>query len=352
MDLSSLISIDPSLRQIVLKPTRGQKILDVIVTNLASFYQEPTIIPAILPDISGHGAPSDHYGVCAIPISAHEVTNHRTKLIKLIRPVPESLIPNFEAKLENQDFQFLHSSPVPSMVDNFQSLLTRIMSETFPEKRITITPYDQPWFTEELRKLRRARQRRYVRHGKDDLYLNIKRKFDLKLQEEIFKYKNRIESQVRDGKRGSSYPALRKLGARPYESDKASFQLPEHIAKGFSAAQSAEIIAEHFSEISREFAPLEMRTLPQHIQSFLNRSDTNLAPILSMEEVRKRIIKAKKPHSTVPGDLPRKLVQRCATTLANPVSIIFNRITQSAVFPPQWKTEHQIAIPKIFPPSN
>ena len=104
MDLSSLISIDPSLRQIVLKPTRGQKILDVIVTNLASFYQEPTIIPAILPDISGHGAPSDHYGVCAIPISAHEVTNHRTKLIKLIRPVPESLIPNFEAKTRKPRF--------------------------------------------------------------------------------------------------------------------------------------------------------------------------------------------------------------------------------------------------------
>ena len=96
--------------------------------------------------------PSDHYRVCAIPISAHEVTNHRTKLIKLIRPVPESSIRNFEAKIETQDFQFLHSSPVPSMVDNFQSLLTRIMSETFPEKRITITPYDQPGFTEELRK--------------------------------------------------------------------------------------------------------------------------------------------------------------------------------------------------------
>ena len=157
---------------------------------------------------------------------------------------------------------------------------------------------------------------------------------------------------MREGKRGSSYPALRKLGGRPYESDRASFQLPEHVAQGFSAAQSAEIIAEHFSKISQDFAPLEMRNLPQRIQIFLSKSDMNLAPILSVEEVRKRIIKAKKPHSQVPGDLPRKLVQNCAAALANPVSIIFNRITQSATFPPQWKTEHQIPIPKIYPPSN
>ena len=109
MDLSSLISIDPSLRQIVLKPTRGQKILDVIVTNLGPFYQEPCIIPAILPDNSGHGAPSDHYGVCATPISPHEVTINRTKITKLVRPIPDSLITNFDTLLVNKDFQFLHN---------------------------------------------------------------------------------------------------------------------------------------------------------------------------------------------------------------------------------------------------
>ena len=40
IDISSLLSIDPSLRQTVREVTRGQKILDVIVTNLARYFNE------------------------------------------------------------------------------------------------------------------------------------------------------------------------------------------------------------------------------------------------------------------------------------------------------------------------
>ena len=74
--------------------------------------------------------------------------------------------------------------------------------------------------------------------------------------------------------------------------------------------------------------------------------------VLSVEDVRKRIVRAKKPNSLVPGDLPKKLVKHCSSFLAFPVSLIFNRITNTATFPSQWKTEHQIAIPKSYPPEN
>ena len=63
-------------------------------------------------------------------------------------------------------------------------------------------------------------------------------------------------------------------------------------------------------------------------------------------------MKAKKPNGLVPGDLPKKLVQHCADTLAFPAQIIFNQITSSADFPTQWKIEDQIAIPKSSPPEN
>ena len=99
MNISSILSIEPSLRQIVLKPTRGQNILDVIVTNLSSYYQEPCIIPPIHPDVSGHGVPSDHQGVMAVPLKSQQTTEARTKLIKFVRPIPESRIPLFEEKI-------------------------------------------------------------------------------------------------------------------------------------------------------------------------------------------------------------------------------------------------------------
>ena len=50
IDIPVLLSIDPSLRQIVTKPTRGGRILDVVATNLWKYYNEPVIVPPILPD--------------------------------------------------------------------------------------------------------------------------------------------------------------------------------------------------------------------------------------------------------------------------------------------------------------
>ena len=45
VEISALLTVDPSLRQTVTQPTRGQQILDVFVTNLARYYQEPVIVP-------------------------------------------------------------------------------------------------------------------------------------------------------------------------------------------------------------------------------------------------------------------------------------------------------------------
>ena len=49
--LKDLKTIDSSLKQIVKKPTRGNKILDIILTNLYEFYEEPIIIAPVKPDI-------------------------------------------------------------------------------------------------------------------------------------------------------------------------------------------------------------------------------------------------------------------------------------------------------------
>ena len=44
IEITSLLSIDPYLRQTVREVARGQNIFDVIVTNLARYFNEPVII--------------------------------------------------------------------------------------------------------------------------------------------------------------------------------------------------------------------------------------------------------------------------------------------------------------------
>ena len=131
-----------------------------------------------------------------------------------------------------------------------------------------------------------------------------------------------------------------------------SYLTNNHTEQNLSSAQSAEIKAEHFSKISQEYAPLHVHNLPGIIQTFLANSDQSLAPQLTVQEVQSRIIKAKKPNGLVPGDLPKKVVQKCAATLAIPATVVFNQITKVAQFPRKWKIEHQLALPKVFPPES
>ena len=107
IEITSLLSIDPYLRQTVREVARGQNIFDVIVTNLARYFNEPVIIPPIMPDRAGHGAPSDHNGVSATPNTSQGRPANRNIAKKVIRPLPESLLPLFEMKLSAQNCDVL-----------------------------------------------------------------------------------------------------------------------------------------------------------------------------------------------------------------------------------------------------
>ena len=106
------------------------------------------------------------------------------------------------------------------------------------------------------------------------------------------------------GKRGSSYTAIKRLGLKPGDQTQSQsvFQLPAHADLRLSSAESAELIAEHFSKISQEYSPLDVAKLPSNVQIYLKSNDSNLAPRLSAVDVRCRIIKAKKPKGIIPGE--------------------------------------------------
>ena len=350
IDISSLLSMDPSLHQTVKQPTRGQNILDVIITNMARYYDEPAIIPPIDPDRPGHGVPSDHFGVFAAPNISQSRAAIRNKTRKQIRPLPESLIQVFEARLAAQDYHSLRHLPVDDMVDSFTHIIDTLMTGTFPERTIVVSSEDQPWFNEKLRQIKRRRLREYNKHGQSCKYLELRVQFDELLKLERAKYLEKIQIEVSEGKRGSIYPILKKLSLRPGENPHSGFQLPEHA--GLKPAEIAELIATHFSSISQEYLPLNLASLPPNIQSCIISADQSLAPMLSITEVKARILKAKKPNGIVPGDLPKKIMKFCSNTIAVPAQIIFNKITQSAEYPKSWKIEHQIALPKVSAPES
>ena len=187
--------------------------LDVILSNLHCFYNVPEIVPPIPPDVPGKGVPSDHSGVIATPHTNSTQAPKTNKVRKNIRPVPESLLQVFAEKLSKADFSLVFTQLTPTlMVAEYQEMMNKMVTETFPLKTITISGDDQVWFNEELRALKRTRLREYNRHGKTEKYQNLQSKFDIKFKNEFLKYKTKIELEVTEGKRGSSYSAIKKTG--------------------------------------------------------------------------------------------------------------------------------------------
>ena len=240
--------------------------------------------------------PIDHNGVFATPNTNLNQPPTRTKIKKSVRPIPDSLLHIFQTKLESENFEVLNNLPIQEMVSRFQSVTNNLFCQTFPQKEITVSPEDQPWFNEQLRKLKRLRLKEYSRHGHSEKYNEIRIKFEVMSKAAIKKYKNKIDIEVTEGKRGSSYPALKRMGLRPGEQTQSAFQLPNHAELNLTSAQSAELIAEHFSSISQEYAPLDVSSLPPNVQTFLLNNDQRLAPTLTSQDIHYRIIKAKKPN--------------------------------------------------------
>ena len=256
LDITEILSFDPAFFQIVRRPTRKNSILSIIITDLRRFYVEPIIISPVPVDANKKGSPSDHNGVLAVPLGSKEAIKGTTKEIKYVRPMPKSSIDEFRHSIGSIEWSLmLDGSSSSEMVETFQNMTCELQDVHFPLKKVTITPYDKPWITNELKSIRRRRQRLYRREGRTLAYLELKAEFDDKLKIEAEKYMEKIREEVSCGKRGSSYSAIRKLGNREFEQQKGSetFDVPEFVAENLDNQQSAEAMAEYFSSISREF---------------------------------------------------------------------------------------------------
>ena len=245
------------------------------------------MVPPISPDVPGKGVPSDHSGVIATPHTNSTEPPRTVKVRKDIRPIPESLLLVFGQKLSQMDFSYVYSQQnTTDMVDGFQNVMMQMVEETFPLKSILITNDDQVWFNEELRALKRNRLREYCRHGKSKKYIDLQNKFDSKFQTELLKYKIKVELEVIEGKRGSSYSALKKLALRPGEVMQPEFQLPNLVQKNIPPAQAVEIIDDYFSSVSQEYSHVEISALPPNVQDFLkNTQYDEMIPSLSVMDV-------------------------------------------------------------------
>ena len=241
------------------------------------------------------------------------------------------------------------------MVNYFEKKIKELTDSVFPFKTVQIKEDDKPYFNEDLRHLKRQRQRIYRKEGKSTKYIKEKKEFKEKERTEAIKYKDRLIEEVNSGKRGSAYKAIRRLGDGPGDLKEKTFTLPSHDDQSLTPQQSAEKLADHFAALSQDVSPInESDFFPALKEEIQNGRNTLKKPLLEEYQVYEMLKHIKMPACSVPGDVPRKLMKEFTVDFVSPLCKIYNKVTMSAKYPRSWVNEYATIIPKCYetPPAT
>ena len=156
--------------------------------------------------------------------------------------------------LEASDWDLLRNcSSINETMKAFHDELFRMFDHCFPEKKKVIYSESEPFMTGALLKLRRKKNREFNKHRKSPKYIQL----DLRYKEMLSKsmkqfYRKRIKSLKTSNPR-QWYRSLKRIVGYDVRDDKPSVEDIKHL----SDVDQAEFIAESFSKVSKEYAPLD-----------------------------------------------------------------------------------------------
>ena len=331
LDLSPILQGLPRCRQIVAGNTHDNKCLDILITNLHNLYQPPVIVPGVLPDDRTKGKASDHLVPIAYPISNQSGSVSRLYQVKTTRPMPESGMREFGHWLANEEWIMIDSLSEPDLKEQqFTNQIEEKLSEIFPSKSVKISNHDLPFINGKLKKMKRKVQRLYKTPGRQQEYENLLAEYQAEFQKTSEEYIRVNVSELKETNPSKAAAILKRLGGAPGDcQDTVGFTILSHQEENLSPEESTDRILTYFTNISKEFSPLDVSALPVRVKVKLLDKCVNV-PTIEDYQVYNAIKGAKKPKSAgVPGDLPRKLLKEFPVELAKPVASLFRSIMKT-----------------------
>ena len=154
------------------------------------------------------------------------------------------------------------------------------------------------------------------------------------------KYVAKIQIEIKEGKMGSGYKTIRKLGNRPGEGWKRQeVIIQSYVELNLSPTEAANKLALHFSAISNTVEPLDPDSFHPALKLTMKEGQK---PVLSQHEVYRHTMKVRKPNSAVSGDVPRPLMKKYPFLNAAPITKIFNKMINTGKWPRQWVNCHPV----------
>ena len=145
LNVSDLLN-QQNLIQVVKDPTRHNATLDLVVTNMQSWYNEPTVIAPI--------GGSDHNTVLWYPKGVTNTTPDQKKQHCFVCRFPQSSIIAFGRWLTHQEWSCDYTSTsVHEQTLTFTNKILEAMDIFFPFKSVKLHNSDKPWMCSSLKHL-------------------------------------------------------------------------------------------------------------------------------------------------------------------------------------------------------
>ena len=309
-------------------PTRKDAHLDLCYTNCKIVDTNVHI-----PLWSFEGVDSDHRVVSYVAqFTKKKFEYTKTRSRKCTKKGEE----DFCRLITDTDWAEMDSIPlVDKKTEWLHGKIESYMNICFPMKTRKIRSDEDPWITDHIRDRIKIRNDTFRFDGRGRRWKAMKNEVREKIALSRKAYYDREIEKIRNAsdKRSLAYTALKNLNcsARPKQWSIC------HLDNEKEEIQIAEEIADYFNNVNSEYDIV----LKEKVPTTYDRPIYNL----SNEMIVKRIKDSKKPNSIVPGDLPPKLLNRLAETIAIPAGKIFNCVPLQK-WPALWKLEYQTIIPK------
>ncbi|XP_035688786.1 uncharacterized protein LOC118424344 [Branchiostoma floridae] len=327
LDISDLCCFS-SLQQVVEAPTRGEAVLDLILTNVSSFYESPVTAPPI--------GRSDH--VCVIMPGKHRQTSN-TVHKKVVRPMRDSDSRAFGSWITTHSWdEVLLATSAESKCDAFYSTLKCAVDKYFPTKVVRLHCRDKPWVTPCIKALIEKRQKAFHK-GNTSAWK---------------RYRNRVIREISTAKRNHYRDKVEHLKtADPKEwyrniKDMTGIRRDQGNqilgVDNTNPKEAANAINTYLAAASQQFPPLSLDELPSFLPA------CSPPPVVTVWDMYHQLRKVKVGKAAGVDNISPRLVREFAFELSSPMTDIFNTSLAEGSVPSIWKKANVVPVPKENPP--
>ena len=329
---SSIISFP--LKQVVKRATRGARILDKIYTNIAQWYNQPTVLPPL--------GKSDHNVVllteCSVITS--DRSNRETVTVTVRSRDRNGKILLAHA-LRNFNWIYLYQMEKCEDMLNYFYKITRQLLDTFlPLRSVKINKRDKPWVNDSFRYLIRRRQYAWTHQRWEEyrIYRNRVQRAVLFLRS---RYYNRRVQGLRQSNPRKWWQEVKRFTG---QSTRPSFDAMATDLFDGDLIRMANNINIFMQSVSNDLKPLDVNLIPDACDACPDEY------IIDPFEVESKLSRINSHKSNGPDELPNWFLKEFSVFLAEPVCSIFNASIREGEVPSVWKLANVVPIPKVSPP--